>query len=148
MISVIIPVKDGARTIQDCLRAALDQQGLEAPYEVIVVDDGSQDKTAELAEAMGVCVLRQANAGPAAARNTGAWKASGDILVFTDSDCEPDSLWLKHLTRPFENPDIVGAKGAYRTRQRSAVARFVQQEYEAKYARLSRQAYGTERSSG
>jgi lipopolysaccharide/colanic/teichoic acid biosynthesis glycosyltransferase/GT2 family glycosyltransferase len=94
-----------------------------------------------LAEEMGVCVLRQANAGPAAARNAGAMKASGDILAFTDADCEPDPLWLKHLTQPFENPDIVGAKGAYRNRLRAVVARFIQQEYEAKYARLSRQAY-------
>ena len=141
MISVVIPVKNGARTIQGCLRAALSQQGLDEPYEVIVVDDGSTDGTAELVAATPACLVRQPHTGKSAARNAGAWRASGEILAFTDADCEPDPYWLKRLTEPFENPQVVGVKGAYLTRQPSLVARFVQLEHESKYERLRRQEY-------
>ncbi|MDD2695462.1 MAG: glycosyltransferase family 2 protein, partial [Anaerolineales bacterium] len=140
MISVIIPVKDGVACIRACLEGALAQGGLENEVEVLVVDDGSRDETPLLAEAMGARVLRQENAGPAAARNRGAQAARGEILAFTDADCVPHAEWLKHITAPFADPEVVGAKGVYRTRQASLVARFVQQEYESKYARMRRQA--------
>jgi len=141
MISVVIPVMNGARTIQGCLRAVLDQQGLDEPYEVIVVDDGSTDGTPELVADTGACLIRQPHTGKSAARNAGAWRAAGGILAFTDADCEPDPYWLKHLTEPFKDPQIVGVKGAYLTQQRSLVARFVQLEHESKYERLHRQEY-------
>ncbi len=140
MISVIIPAKDAADTIESCLRGVLSQRNSEIDYEVILVDDGSTDDTAEIAESLGLRVIRQDNAGPAAARNAGARLAKGDILAFTDADCVPTSNWLLYLTAPFQNPDVVGTKGTYRTQQRSLSARFVQQEYEFKYERMARQA--------
>lgn len=140
MISVIVPVRNGAASIQECVQAVLAQQGLQTDFELIVVDDGSSDQTRLLAEAAGASVIAQDPLGPAAARNLGARSARGEILAFTDADCAPDPSWLKRLSQPFEETDIVGVKGAYRTRQRSLVARFVQQEYESKYARLSRLA--------
>lgn len=75
----------------------------------------------------------QANAGPAAARNRGALEARGAILIFTDDDCVPQADWLQAMLAPFSDPDVVGVKGAYRTRQRSLAARFVQVEYEDRY---------------
>ena len=139
MISVIIPARDSAGTLGACLAALGDQAGLAEPVEVVVVDDGSRDATASIAEAAGAVVIRQASAGPAAARNAGAQRARGEILAFTDADCEPCRDWLAELVRPLADPGIVGAKGTYRTRQRSLVARFVQLEYESKYLRLARE---------
>ncbi len=141
MISVIVPVKDGAGTLQACLDALLAQEGLRLgeDYEVIVVDDGSQDGSGDLAERAGVRVIRQANAGPAAARNHGAEHAQGGILAFTDADCAPTPGWLRALTAPFANPEVMGVKGAYATRERGLVPRFVQVEYAHKYARMRRQ---------
>ncbi len=138
-ISVIIPARDAAETIEPCLRAALDQLNLPAEHEVILVDDGSVDETARIGERLGVRVIRQENAGPAAARNAGAAAARGEILAFTDADCQPSPEWLSHLTRPFRDAAVVGVKGAYLTRQTGLIPRFVQQEYSFKYRRMAAQ---------
>jgi lipopolysaccharide/colanic/teichoic acid biosynthesis glycosyltransferase/GT2 family glycosyltransferase len=83
-----------------------------------------------------VRVIRQANAGPAAARNTGVGHALGDLVCFTDADCIPTPDWLSRMTAPFLNPEVVGVKGAYLCREKQLVPRFVQQEFEYKYQAL------------
>jgi len=87
---VIIPAFNAARTIRRAIDSALAQTM--APAEIVVVDDGSEDNTACLAEVYGdtVRVVRQPNAGPAAARNHGARLALGDWLAFLDAD----DAWL------------------------------------------------------
>ena len=137
MISVIVPAYNAQRTLGPCLEALRSQTVALDCYEVIVVDDGSTDNTAAIALRYDVHLIRQLNAGPAAARNRGARAASGEILLFTDADCVPDPAWIEWMTTPFSDPAVAGAKGAYRTRQRSLVARFVQLEYEFKYARMA-----------
>ena len=87
-VSIIVPVKDETDKIGRCLRALQAQSMDRMDYEVILVDDGSTDETAEVARSLGVQVLSQANLGPASARNTGAKQAEGEILLFTDADCE------------------------------------------------------------
>ena len=136
---MIIPAKNAERSIVPCLRAILAQVGIRGQVEIILVDDGSTDATGDLAEKSGVTVIRQMNAGPAAARNTGAHKAHGEIIAFTDADCEPAKDWLAQLIAPFSGKEVMGVKGAYRTHQQELAARFVQQEYESKYARLLKQ---------
>ncbi len=136
--SVIIPAYNAAATLPRTLQALAGQTLPASTFEVIVVDDGSQDETAALAAAAGVQVVRQANAGPAAARNQGAALARGAILLFTDSDCAPQPDWLAQMTAPFADAEVVGVKGAYRSRQTAAMARFVQQEYEDRYDRMAR----------
>ena len=139
MISVIIPARNSADTLENCLRAAQSQRYVDMDYEVIVVDDGSIDRTSNIAKSMQVRVIKQENAGPAAARNAGAEAAHGAILAFTDADCVPPPEWLHHLTQPFRDPRVMGTKGTYSTKQNKFVPRFVQQEYEFKYRRMSRQ---------
>jgi len=139
MISVIVPAYNAETTLGDCL-AALQEQSLSRDrYEIIVVDDGSTDRTAQVARRYDARLIRQPNAGPAAARNQGAQAARGEILLFTDADCEPAPGWIERMLAPFHDPEVAGAKGAYRTRQRELAARFVQLEYEDKYARMSHQ---------
>ena len=132
-VSIIIPTFNGASRIGNCLDALLEQTvGRDA--EILVVNDGSTDNTAEVvARYSGVRLITQTNAGPAAARNRGALDAKGTIILFTDDDCVPMPDWLGAMTEPFQDPDVVGAKGAYRTRQECLAARFVQIEYEDRY---------------
>jgi lipopolysaccharide/colanic/teichoic acid biosynthesis glycosyltransferase/GT2 family glycosyltransferase len=101
-----------------------------------LVDDGSTDNTAEVAGKYPVRVIRQPNAGPASARNTGVRNASGEIAAFTDADCIPRPEWLSTLVHPFHDPQVIGVKGAYRTRQTGRIPRFVQIEYQYKYQRM------------
>ncbi|MBT3389050.1 MAG: glycosyltransferase, partial [Chloroflexi bacterium] len=75
LVSVIIPAKDAEKTIGECLQAVISQRELYFEYEVIVVDDGSQDRTADIAANFGVQVVRQQNTGPGGARNTGVAEA-------------------------------------------------------------------------
>lgn len=136
MISVIVPAYNAEQTLGDCL-AALERQTVgRDEYEVIVVDDGSTDGTAEVVRSHDVRLIQQENAGPASARNRGARAARGDLLLFTDADCAPAEDWIARISEPFSEPEVVGAKGVYDTWQQSLVARFVQLEYEKKYARM------------
>lgn len=85
LVSIIIPVYNGARYIREALASAVSQTW--EPLEVIVVDDGSADNSAEIAGAFaGVKVLRKANGGVASARNVGIGQSQGAFLAFLDHD--------------------------------------------------------------
>jgi len=114
--------------------AALDRQSIpRTEYEVIVVDDGSTDATADIAARHGALVLKQPNSGPAVARNKGIAAARGAIVLFTDADCAPAADWIQQMIAPLVDSRISGVKGAYRTRQANLAARFIQIEYEDRY---------------
>jgi len=112
-LSVIIPVRDGGDAFRRCLESVA--ASTYAPYEVIVVDDGSTDGSGALAEAHGARVLcHEAPQGPAAARNRGARIASGDVLFFTDADVciRPDTL--ERVAEAFaQEPDLAALIGSY-----------------------------------
>ncbi len=142
MVSVIIPAYNSQKTIKGLLDS-LFQQDFSDVYEIIVVDDGSTDSTAAIVSGYdNVKLIKQNNAGPAAARNKGAAEAKGDIILFTDSDCEAAPNWIDEMVKPFKGqPEIKGAKGIYKTKQKNLVARFVQLEYEDKYDLMKREKY-------
>jgi glycosyltransferase involved in cell wall biosynthesis len=139
-LSVIVPVWNGEKTLSFCLEALAGQTVAEDKYEVIIIDDGSTDRTAKIADQFSVVYHRQENQGPAAARNKGVSLAKGGLVFFTDADCAPDPDWLKEMTAPFSDPEVAAAKGTYRTEQKGIVARFSQLEFEERFAMLAKQS--------
>jgi len=110
--SVIIPVFNGEKTIRPALEALLAQT---YPHqEIIVVDDGSTDRTGEIVRGFnGVIYILQQNAGPATARNAGARQARGEIICFTDADCLAHPDWVERLVRAFGSEEIGAVAGSY-----------------------------------
>ena len=141
-VSVVVPVLDAPEALAACL-AALSSQVAAPPFEVVVVDDGScRDlQPARVAwHGPGELVWRRlpVNRGPAAARNHGVAAARGEVVLFTDADCRPDPGWVAALSRPLlTQPDVVGAKGCYRSGQRDRWARLAQVEFEERYELLA-----------
>jgi len=131
--SVVIPAYNAGRSLPDTLAALKQQTISHDEYEVIVIDDGSTDDTADAVRRFSVNCIGQPNRGPAAARNHGARIAKGDIILFTDADCSPDRDWLRQMALPFQNEKTIGVKGAYRTNQKALAARFAQAEFEDRY---------------
>jgi GT2 family glycosyltransferase len=103
--SLIIPTYQRPAQLSTCLRALAQLDYPRDRFEVLVVDDGSEtpvDKVvAPFMDELTVILLRQANAGPATARNTGAARAHGQFLAFTDDDCAPAPDWLYTLATRF-----------------------------------------------
>ncbi len=137
-LSVIVPAWNAAKTLPLCLEALERQTAARARFEVIVVDDGSSDGTAEIARRFSVRCCSQKNQGPAAARNKGVSLAQGSLIFFTDADCVPDPTWLEKMAAPFARPEVAAVKGTYRTEQTSLVARFAQLEFEERFRMLAR----------
>lgn len=137
-VSVIVPAYNAQKTVGRCIEALLSQNYPRENYEVIVIDDGSADETASVVKTFPVKYLYQKNQGPAAARNIGAKKAQGDIILFTDSDCVPSGDWITEMTKPFGDAKVVAVKGAYKTHQTSMTARFAQLEFEERFEMLKK----------
>jgi len=94
--SIVICSYNGASTVESCLRS---MEKLRYPnFEVVFVDDGSTDTTQEiLTKFPTVRNIQQKNMGLSYARNVGLEAATGDVIVYTDSDCEADEDWLYYL---------------------------------------------------
>jgi glycosyltransferase involved in cell wall biosynthesis len=136
LVSVVVPVRNAREDLSRCLDS-LAQQTIANSLEIIVVDDGSDDGTPEVAEARGARVLRRNRGGAAAARNAGAAAARGEIVLYLDADCVADPGWAAALSEPlFANPSLAATVGRYESRQDSRVARFVQLELELRYDRM------------
>ncbi len=128
-VSVIVPVYNGARTIREVVNCLLKQTL--PPHEIIVVDDGSTDGTAEtLKEFAGQLVLlRKRNGGPASARNQGIGASSGELVAFTDSDCLPQSGWLSELVKGFDGPGVGGVGGVTKRADRGMMSEYADESH-------------------
>ena len=101
--SIVIPTYNRPQELEGCLRAI---RGVDYPrdlFEVVAVDDGGSTPLDRAIEAGGrglnADLVVQSNSGPGAARNSGAARARGRYLAFTDDDCQPDPDWLRSLER-------------------------------------------------
>jgi glycosyltransferase involved in cell wall biosynthesis len=112
-ISVVIPAYNEEKHLPGLLESLALQTY--KPYEIIVVDNRSTDKTAEVAHTFpGVRVVHEPIPGVVNARARGAQEATGEIIANIDADCLPDSNWLKHGVTYFENDEtVVAVSGPY-----------------------------------
>jgi len=108
-LSVIVPTHNSESTIQRCIRSLISQSFPREQFEIIVVDDGSKDKTTTLAKETGadqIIVTEPCYVGKA--RNIGVQKAKTNFLAFIDSDCEADDDWLKTISKELESFEAIG----------------------------------------
>jgi glycosyltransferase involved in cell wall biosynthesis len=105
LVSVITPVYNGERYLRDALESLFAQEY--EPFEAIVVDDGSTDATAEIAQQYPVRYFRQENRGAAAARNAGIQEARGELVAWLDADdlIPPNKLRLQ-ATYLVDHPSV------------------------------------------
>src|SRR5438067_9694094 len=109
-VSVIVCAYNAADTLEDNLRSL---ERLNYPnYEIVLVNDGSKDRTSELARGFSrVRVVDTPNQGLSAARNVGLAEATGEIVAYTDADTRVDRDWLTFLVQPFLTSEVVASGG-------------------------------------
>jgi O-antigen biosynthesis protein len=108
-ISVVVCSYNGEPTIRDTLEGLA---GLDYPnYEVIVVNDGSTDRMADIVSEYDVRLISTENRGLSNARNTGWQEATGEIVAYIDDDAYPDPHWLQYIAHSFMTGDYVGVGG-------------------------------------
>lgn len=105
-ISVVIPAYNEEEHLGECLRALAN--GRMKPYEVIVADGMSEDRTVSIAKEHGATVVVNRKRHAAGGRNAGIERATGEVIAFLDADCVPDKDWLREINRAFESEDIDG----------------------------------------
>lgn len=131
-VTVVLPFYNDADTIGAVLAALAAQQGAPS-MAVIVVDDGSTDGAVLPAPAIRTRVIRQSNAGPAAARNRGAGAATGRIVLFLDADCVPPPNWVAAMSAAIDGTRFQAAMGTICAANDGVVPRLVQIEVEDRY---------------
>jgi len=124
-VSVVVPVYNGANTIAQTIERILKQSY--RPAEILVVNDGSTDRTADVLNGFGeqIIAINKPNGGPASARNCGVKRAAGELIAFTDSDCLPVEEWLSRLIAGFDDDRIAGVGGKIESAGNTALGEYV-----------------------
>jgi len=108
-VSIIVPVYNEEKQISTCVESLLSVDYPKSLYEIIVVLDGCTDSTYEVLKKFETkikIIVLEKNHGPSEARNIGAKKSKGEIILFTDSDCTADKNWIKETVRAFKMINI------------------------------------------
>ena len=119
-VSIIVPVYNGQETIAACIESLLAQEYPRERCEILIVDNNSTDRTAEIVQQYPVTLLHEQGVQtPAAARNRGIQAARGEILALIDADCIATPVWLHSLVAGLIDPGVGAVSGnteAYQSR--------------------------------
>jgi glycosyltransferase involved in cell wall biosynthesis len=110
-ISIVVPARNAADTVEACLASILAADYPPALREIVVVDNASTDGTGARAARFPVTCVTEATRGRAHARNRGIRASQGDVVAFTDADCLATSGWLQELARPFADDRVDAVAG-------------------------------------
>jgi len=120
-VSVVIPALNEESIIEECLQS-IRRQSL--PTEILVIDNGSVDRTPEIAQIYCDKVLIRPEYTLAQMRDLGAIEATGDIIVTTDADCVAPPNWIEELIKPFQDPKTVAVGGAFKPLNENPLSNF------------------------
>lgn len=130
-ISVVVPFFNSERTLEPCIESLCDQEGLSAPHEIILVDNGSVDDSASIAARYPeIKLLSEPEPGAYAARNTGIRRAGAPVIAFTDADCVADPDWLGSILAGMQDDGTAILLGHCRYPANASVALRLLQAYE------------------
>lgn len=110
-VSVVVPVRNGAETLGDCLASIMASDYPVDRREIVVVDNGSSDGTADVVRRFPVRCVTEPKRGHGNARNRGITEARGELLAFTDADCAVAVNWLRELVSGFDDPSVAAVAG-------------------------------------
>ncbi len=108
-VSLAVSTYNSDSTIVSCVESLIATDY--SDKEIIIIDDGSTDKTLEILKGYPVKVIPQNHQGVSAGRDLALRNASGEYILYTDSDCEVDRHWVREMLKPFENNDIGAVTG-------------------------------------
>jgi GT2 family glycosyltransferase len=111
-VSVVVPALDAGSQIADCLASLVAARYPSDRREIVIVDVGSSDSTADIVRRHPVRLLVDSRRNISHARNTGIESTQGEILAFTDTDCVVSAGWLEKLVEPFAASDVGVVAGA------------------------------------
>lgn len=111
---MIVPCLDEGERLARCVTSLLAQTAAREDYEVIIVDNGSRDASRDIARGLGVTVLEEPVRSSYAARNRGVAAARGEVLAFTDADCEVAPDWIEVALDALAEPGVDLVIGARR----------------------------------
>ena len=135
-ISIIVPVYNEEAVIASCLESLCALNYPPERHEVLVIDNGSTDRTAQIIQAYPVIMLTEERRGSYAARNTGLKVARGDIMAFTDADCVVSDNWLLQIAHSLTALTADALLGASDGLNGNLWAEFVQRDY-AKFVQFA-----------
>jgi glycosyltransferase involved in cell wall biosynthesis len=135
-ITVVIPVLNEENLLPDSLRSLRAQTFKD--YELVVVDNGSADNTAQVAHRYGCRVVNEKRKGVCFARQRGFEEAQGEIIVSTDADTVVPPDWLELIVRSFEkNPKQVAVYGNILFREREGLGQWLAEAFFSTFLRLN-----------
>jgi glycosyltransferase involved in cell wall biosynthesis len=106
-VSVVVPFYASQKHIAACVESLLAQEGVGGAVEIILVDNGSRDRSASVvSQYAGVTVLQEPEPGAYAARNSGIRAATGEVVAFTDADCVAGRFWLRAVLGGMADPTV------------------------------------------
>ncbi|MCX5693217.1 MAG: glycosyltransferase [Candidatus Omnitrophica bacterium] len=136
-VSVVIPAFNSASTLSHTIKACMDQDYPKDRSEIIVVDDGSDDNTKDVAAGFNIRYVYQKKSGPASARNNGWRNSKGDAICFTDADCIPESDWVSKLVRHYNATSTGAVAGSYNVHGSPYLLdKFVHYEIQDRHSRM------------